>query len=157
MLKAVPRISLTVPFRSFAIDLNRIVLAISMISSRGIDLVCLMFFSFFLSRGGSFKALMTSEDADGTTDTAACRFWIVSLTVTRLKKSAVAPGTHIMIPDGSAPRPFHQFSTSFDIFRGKTKFLRGLEQSAKCNIGLQVLSASHVSDVRYYNSDSALR
>lgn len=53
------------------------------ISSRGIDLECLMFFSFFLSRGGSLRALMTREDAEGTTETAACRFWIVSLTVTR--------------------------------------------------------------------------
>lgn len=26
---------------------------------------------------------MTSEDAEGTTDTAACRFWMVNLTVTR--------------------------------------------------------------------------
>jgi hypothetical protein len=30
-----------------------------------------MFFSFFLSRGGSLRALMTRDDADGTTDTAA--------------------------------------------------------------------------------------
>lgn len=59
------------------------VLAMSMISSRGIDFECLMFFSFFRSRGGSFRALMTREDAEGTTETAACRFWIVSLTVTR--------------------------------------------------------------------------
>jgi hypothetical protein len=26
---------------------------------------------------------MTNEDAEGTTETAACLFWIVSLTVTR--------------------------------------------------------------------------
>jgi hypothetical protein len=26
---------------------------------------------------------MTNDDAEGTTDTAACRFWIVSWTVTR--------------------------------------------------------------------------
>lgn len=26
---------------------------------------------------------MTREEADGSTETAACRFWIVSLTVTR--------------------------------------------------------------------------
>ena len=80
---AVPKISLTVPFKSFDIDLNRILRAISMISSSGIDFVCLMFFSFFLSRGGSLRALMTSEDADGTTETAACRFLIVRRTVTR--------------------------------------------------------------------------
>ena len=70
-MPTVPRISLTVPFKSLAMDLNLIFLAISMISSRGIDLVCLMFFSFFRSRGGSFKALMTKEDAEGTTETAA--------------------------------------------------------------------------------------
>jgi len=68
---AVPRISLTVPLRSLAIDLNRIVRAIAIISSSGMDLVCLMFFSFFRSRGGSLSALMTSEDAEGTTETAA--------------------------------------------------------------------------------------
>lgn len=74
--KQVPRISSTVPRSSFANDLfaARMVLAISMISSNGIDLECLMFFSFFRSRGGSLSALMTKLDADGTTDTAACRF-----------------------------------------------------------------------------------
>ena len=82
-LNAVPRISLTVPFNSFASDLNLIVRAISMISSRGMDLLCLIFFSFFRSRGGSFKALITRDDAEGTTETAAWRFWMVSRTVTR--------------------------------------------------------------------------
>ena len=82
-LKAVPKISLTVPVRSFASDLKRIILAIAIISSSGIDLECLIFFSFFRSRGGSFKALITSEEAEGTTETAACRFCIVSFTVTR--------------------------------------------------------------------------
>jgi len=81
-LNAVPKISLTVPFRSFARLLNLIVLAMSMISSRGMDLVCFIFFSFFRSRGGSLSALITREDADGTTETAAWRFWMVSLTVT---------------------------------------------------------------------------
>lgn len=69
--KAVPRISLTVPSRDLAIDLNLMVRAISMISSRGMDLVCLMFFSFLRSRGGSLRALMTREEAEGTTETAA--------------------------------------------------------------------------------------
>jgi len=82
-LKAVPRISLTHPFRSLEKDLNFIVLAISMISSRETDLLCLMFFSFLRSRGGSLSARMMSEDAVGTTETAAWRFWMVSLTVTR--------------------------------------------------------------------------
>jgi hypothetical protein len=64
---------------------------------------CLMFFSFLRSRGGSvghsheyimefasnierflpLRALMTREDAEGTTATWACRFWMVSSTVTR--------------------------------------------------------------------------
>lgn len=66
-----PRISRTVPLRSLAMDLCRMVLAMVMISSRGMDLVCLMFFSFLRSRGGSLRALMTSEEADGTTETAA--------------------------------------------------------------------------------------
>ncbi len=57
--------------------------AISIISSRATDLLCLMFFSFFRSRGGSLSARMIRDEAVGTTDTAACRFWIVSLTVTR--------------------------------------------------------------------------
>lgn len=84
-LKAVPRISRTVPFSSRASDLlaPRMVRAMSMISSRGIDLECLMFFSFLRSRGGSLSALMTREEAEGTTETAACRFWMVSLMVTR--------------------------------------------------------------------------
>lgn len=73
-LKAVPKTSFTVPLRFFANDLKRIVLAIEIISSSGIDLVCFMFFSFFLSLGGSFKALMTKDEAEGTTETAACRF-----------------------------------------------------------------------------------
>lgn len=83
MLKQVPRISLTVPVSSLEKDLNRIVRAISMISSRGMLLLCLMFFSFFRSRGGSFSARMMSDEALGTTETAAWRFWMVSLTVTR--------------------------------------------------------------------------
>lgn len=84
-LNAVPKISSTVPFSPLESDLlaPRIVFAISMISSRGIDLECLIFFSFFRSRGGSLRALMTRDEAEGTTDTAACRFWMVRRTVTR--------------------------------------------------------------------------
>lgn len=82
-LNAVPRISLTVPSRVFEKDLNFIVLAISITSSREIDLLCLMFFSFLRSRGGSLRARMMREEAVGTTETAACLFWMVSLTVTR--------------------------------------------------------------------------
>jgi len=82
-LNAVPKISRTVPWSSLANDLERICRAISMTSSNEIDLLCLMFFSFFRSRGGSLSALMISDDAVGTTETVAWRFWIVSLTVTR--------------------------------------------------------------------------
>jgi hypothetical protein len=74
---------LTPPLSSLESDLNRMVRAMSMTSSRVIDLLCLIFFSFLRSRGGSFRALMTSDEAEGTTETAACRFWMVSLTVTR--------------------------------------------------------------------------
>jgi hypothetical protein len=52
-LWAVPRISLTQPERSFARDLNFIVRAMSKISSSAMFPACLMFFSFFRSRGGS--------------------------------------------------------------------------------------------------------
>jgi hypothetical protein len=69
--KAVPKTSFTVPFRSLAMDLKRMVRAMLMISSSGMDLVCLMFFSFLRSRGGSLRALMTREEAEGTTETAA--------------------------------------------------------------------------------------
>ncbi|KAL5052040.1 hypothetical protein BDW71DRAFT_170015 [Aspergillus fruticulosus] len=67
--KAVPRISRTVPLSSLARERERILRAISTISSKGIDLVCLMFFSFLRSRGGSLRALMTREEAEGTTET----------------------------------------------------------------------------------------
>ncbi|KAL4581313.1 hypothetical protein LXL04_017524 [Taraxacum kok-saghyz] len=79
----VPRSSFTVPANSLAIDLGLITLAISITSSNDMFLECLMFFTFFLSRSGSFRALITRAAADGTTETLACRFWTVSLTVTR--------------------------------------------------------------------------
>lgn len=84
-LKAVPNISFTVPLKSFArlLSASLIVRAILIISSSGMLLVCLIFFSFLRSRGGSFRALMTNEEADGTTETVAWRFWILNLTVTR--------------------------------------------------------------------------
>ena len=37
--------------------------------------------TFFLSLGGSFRAFMINDDAEGTTSTLACLFWITSLTV----------------------------------------------------------------------------
>lgn len=69
--KAVPRISRTVPWRDLAMERVRMVRAISTMSSKGMDLLCLMFFSFLRSRGGSLRALMTREEAEGTTETAA--------------------------------------------------------------------------------------
>merc|ERR1719495_2029983 len=44
--------------------------------------LCLMFFTFFLSLGGSFRALMIRAAALGTTEHWACLFWILSWTVT---------------------------------------------------------------------------
>lgn len=52
-LCAVPRISLAPPARSFASDFDRIVRAMSNTSSRVMLPLCLMFFSFLRSRGGS--------------------------------------------------------------------------------------------------------
>jgi hypothetical protein len=37
--------------------------------------------TFFLSLGASLRALITSDDADGTTAIVACLFLMVSLTV----------------------------------------------------------------------------
>lgn len=51
----VPKISFTHPDNSFANDFDFIVRAISIISLRGMFPVCLMFFSFFRSRGGSVR------------------------------------------------------------------------------------------------------
>nr|CAB3485633.1 unnamed protein product [Digitaria exilis] len=70
-LTQVPRISLTVPAISLAMDLGLMVLAISMTSSRLMLPLCLMFFTFFLSLSGSLRALMTSAAAEGTTETLA--------------------------------------------------------------------------------------
>lgn len=39
------------------------------------------FLTFFLSRGGSLRALITNDDAEGTTEIVATLFWIVNLTV----------------------------------------------------------------------------
>lgn len=43
----------------------------------------LLFLTFLRSLGGSFSALIISEDALGTTDTFACLFWMVNCTVIR--------------------------------------------------------------------------
>ena len=76
----VPRISFTVLARVRPNDLKRIVRAMLMISSRVMLPLCTMFLVFLRSRGGSakckqpckpiqyipFRALMTSDDAEGT-------------------------------------------------------------------------------------------
>ena len=97
----VPRISLTVPLSVRAWDLARMILAMLTISSNAMLPLCLtdgsrksvtcveteaeykflLFFCFFLSRGGSLSALITKEEADGTTEMAAWRFWMVNWTV----------------------------------------------------------------------------
>ena len=63
----VPRISKTEPWNDLAQLLKRRVLAIYLTSSRVILPECLMSLTFFLSRGGSFSALITREDAVGST------------------------------------------------------------------------------------------
>lgn len=65
-----------------AYDLGSMIRAMFQISSRGMLPECLTFFSFLRSRGGSLRALMTRADAEGTTEAVACRFWMVSWTVT---------------------------------------------------------------------------
>ena len=66
------------------------------------DLPCL---TFFLSLGGSFRALMTRAAADGTTDTLAWRFWMVSWTVIfRPFQSAVALAMSSPIFLGERPK-----------------------------------------------------
>lgn len=39
------------------------------------------FLTFFLSRGGSLRALITNDDAEGTTEIVATLFWMVNFTV----------------------------------------------------------------------------
>ena len=103
----VPRISFTVPERYLDMDRGRMVRAMSITWSIVILPLCLtvrekktlsgsttttkrkwlthmhlLFFCFFRSLGGSLRALIMREAALGTTSTLACRFWMVSLTVT---------------------------------------------------------------------------
>merc|ERR1719184_204094 len=56
--------------------------AAAIISSREMLPLCLIFLTFFLSLGGSFRALMIKAAAEGTTEQVACLFWIFSWTVT---------------------------------------------------------------------------
>ena len=87
----VPRISLMVPESSLARDGCRICRAVLTVSSKVMFPLCLMFFCFLLSLGGSSRALMIGAEAEGATPVWACLFWVVSFTVIlRLCQSPVA-------------------------------------------------------------------
>lgn len=77
----VPRISLTVPLSVRDIDLDLIARAMETMSSKVKLPLCLIFFCRLRSLGGSLRALMMREAADGTTEIVACLFWMVSWTV----------------------------------------------------------------------------
>ena len=64
---AVPRISLRVPESSPAKEWCRICRAMLTISTKVTFPLCLMFFCFFPSLGGSFRALMIRAEPEGTT------------------------------------------------------------------------------------------
>ena len=101
----VPRISLMLPLRSFAMERGLITLAISITSSRAMFPLCFMFFVFFLSLSGSLSALMTSAAAEGTTVTFAWRFWTVSFTVTRRPFQSFAVSLAMSSPIFFGERP----------------------------------------------------
>ncbi|GIL98619.1 hypothetical protein Vretimale_3963, partial [Volvox reticuliferus] len=67
--------------------------------------VCLIFFSFLRSRGGSLRALMTSAAAEGMTEIFAWRFWTVSLTVIRRPFQSLAVSLAISSPIFLGDRP----------------------------------------------------
>lgn len=77
----VPRISLTVPLSVRDMDRGLMARAMLRTSSNERLPLCLTFLTFLRSLGGSFRALMTRDAADGTTDIVACLFWMVSCTV----------------------------------------------------------------------------
>merc|ERR1712039_82771 len=70
------------PERYLELERGLMMRAALMMSSMVMLPLCLMFFTFLRSRGGSLRALMMRAAAEGTTSTLACLFWIVSLTVT---------------------------------------------------------------------------
>ncbi|KAK8316210.1 hypothetical protein V6Z12_A13G028400 [Gossypium hirsutum] len=86
-------------------DLGFMTFAISITSSRLILPLCLIFFVFLRSLSGSFNALMTKAAADGTTVTLACRFWTVSLTVTRKPFHSLAVSLAMSSPIFLGERP----------------------------------------------------
>merc|ERR1719436_667828 len=86
-------------------DLGAIILAAAIMSSMVMLPLCLMFFTFLRSLGGSFRALITRAAAEGTTETVACLFWILSWTVTlRPFQSWVALAMSSPIFFGERPR-----------------------------------------------------
>ena len=66
MEKAVPKTSFTVPTSFLAMDFCLSTRAIAMIASNVTLPECLMFFTFFLSLGGSFSSFIIIADAVGT-------------------------------------------------------------------------------------------
>merc|ERR1719322_854589 len=68
---AVPRISFMTPESSLDLERGLMMRAALMMSSMEMLPLCLMFFTFFLSLGGSFRALMMRAAAEGTTSTLA--------------------------------------------------------------------------------------
>merc|ERR1719188_855726 len=95
---AVPRISFMQPENSRDMERGLITLAALMISSLVMLPLCLMFFTFFLSLGGSFKALMMRAAAEGTTVTVACLFWTFNWTVTfRQATVTVVPSAAVTV------------------------------------------------------------
>merc|ERR1719189_1540923 len=90
---AVPKTSFTVPLNSLERLLNLIWRQMSKSCSFVKLPLCLMFLVFLRSLSGSFNCLMMRLVALGSTSTLAARFWIVSLTVTRMPFQAAVPLT----------------------------------------------------------------
>merc|ERR1719415_290967 len=102
---AVPRISFMQPENSLDMERGLMTRAASIMSSMVMLPLCLMFLTFFLSLGGSLRALMIKAAADGTTLQVACLFWIFSWTVTlRPFQSPVALAMSSPIFLGDKPR-----------------------------------------------------
>merc|ERR1719369_1630356 len=86
-------------------DLGLITLAAAIMSSMEMFPEGRIFFTFFLSLGGSLSAFITRAAAEGTTEQVACRFWIFNWTVTlRPFQSWVALAMSSPIFLGDSPR-----------------------------------------------------
>ncbi|EKG07507.1 hypothetical protein TCSYLVIO_001363 [Trypanosoma cruzi] len=79
---AVPSTSITTDFMLAPMELGAASFAILRISEKGILPLCLMFFTFLRSRGGSFRARIKREATEGVTRTVATRFLTRSSHVT---------------------------------------------------------------------------